>query len=176
MKLKVLFSCVLICAGLICLFACGQRADAPASGEPDDGEMAVQTEETAPVDKLTADVKAYFNAMYKCYNEKKYADYISYLNIADAAMAESMLNGFNTAAKYYDASCIIEDIQCKQFEDGLINVTLSVINTSVSIPSKEGEEPVTTKIREIIYFNMEYIDDKLTVKNFTSGGSQLVSE
>ena len=175
LNLKVLVFCALICFGMLCLFACGEKTDDPAV-DPDNGEMAAQTEETAPVDKLTADVTAYFEAMYKCYNEKKYSDYISYLNISDATVAENMVNGFNTAAKYYDASCVIEDIQSKQFDDGLINVALSIISTTVSIPSKEGEEPITTKVREILYFNMEYVDDKLTVKNYTSGGSMLITE
>ena len=123
--------------------------------------------------KLTADVKEFFDEVYLCFNEHRFEDYLTYLNVTDDTVRANMLGSFNNAIKYYETVCEIEDIAVKQFDDGVINVAISLINTSTTISDTESA-PV--KIREIIYYNLEQNGDSYTVKNFASGGSQLIQE
>ena len=158
--------CILALFALLMVSAIGCSSDSEAGSDGVNGQLS---EDSA----LTSDVRKFFDELYLCFNEHRFEEYLTYLNVTDDTMRANMLGSFNNATQYYETVCEIEDIAVRQFDDGLINVALSLINTSKTIGD---EESAPVKIREIIYYNLEANGDSFTVKNFTSGGSQLITE
>jgi len=163
-------SLIFIIASLIIfsLFGCTGKD----SGSNDDAGSNASAENHSD-DKLKNDVSDFFKEMYACFNEKRFDDYLTYLNITDENVRTNMLNGFKNSTQYYETKSEIENLAVTQFENGVINVSIYLITTSVVL---EDEDAVPTKLREIMYFNIEENGDTFSVKNFVAGGSELITE
>ncbi len=163
---KRLLTALLTAILLLGLVACDNDA---SDDNAVDSDNAAVTDETSELEK---ELRVFFDDLYACFNEQRYEDYVQKLNVIDENVRANMLNSFKTGSQYNTTTCIIEKLEAKQFEDGLINAALSLITTTVS----KDENTTPYKIREIVYFNLTEADGVFTVKNYMSGGSELVTE
>ena len=114
-RISILGLCALL---MISAIGCSDDSEAGSDGT---------TNQSADDSVLASDVRDFLDELYLCFNEHRFDDYLTYLNITDDNMRANMLASLNNASQYYETVCVIEDIDVREFDDGLINVALSIV-------------------------------------------------